>query len=75
MADGGMASMCFFITYMKQIVGSVAVIAIFVWVMGYFEKKAVLADIGQYVVLGCMIAAMAGWFVSQAGLVPPSCSA
>jgi ABC-type proline/glycine betaine transport system permease subunit len=68
-----MSGFCFILNYFKQIVGAVAVLAIFAWVLGYFNKKSELSEIGQYIILGCVIAVAAFALVTKTGLIPPSC--
>ncbi|MCP3023783.1 MULTISPECIES: hypothetical protein [Cupriavidus] len=73
-ASGGMQAFCFLINYFKQIVGAIAVLAIFLWVIGYFNKQAHLSELGQYIFLGCVIAVAAYTLVAATGLIPPACS-
>lgn len=73
-SSGGMQAFCFIINYFKQIVGAIAVLSIMIWVIGYFNKQAQLSELGQYIFLGCVIAASAYVFVTATGLIPPACS-
>lgn len=78
-ASGGGAGtaatgLCQIATWLKEIVTGAAIIAVMIFVTNsFFIKSSVVGDIIMYVIIGCAIASVATYIITQAGLTS-SCS-
>lgn len=64
-----MGGFCTFITWVKNIIGACAVLAILMYVINsFFSKNALFGEIIQNVLIGCLVAVAAVFLVTSTGL-------
>jgi hypothetical protein len=68
------SGLCMLVSYYKMFLGVVAMLAVLFYVgNSFFGKSALVAEIAQNVLIGCVVATLAGALVSATGLTA-SCS-
>lgn len=66
--------LCKLVSFIKSIIGTVAVLAILLYVINsFFGKSALIGEIIEKVLIGCVVAVGATFLVTKTGLVV-SCS-
>jgi hypothetical protein len=67
-------ALCTLVTYYKSFLAVVALLAVLFYVgNSFFGKSALVAEIAQNVLIGCVVATLAGALISATGLAPASC--
>lgn len=67
--------MCYLITFVKGIIGGTAILAILLFVINsFFGKSALVGEIIEKVLIGCVVAGVAAAIVASTGLTPPTCA-
>ena len=73
-ANANTAGLCFLLTFIKAMIGTVAVLAILLYVINsFFGKSALIGEIIEKVLIGCVIAVGATFIVNSTGVVASSC--
>lgn len=73
-AGGAASGLCQVAGWLKEVVAGAAIIAVMIFVINsFFVKSSVVGDIIMYVIIGCAIASVASFLISQTGLTT-SCS-
>lgn len=68
------SALCTLVTYYKSFLAVVALLAVLFYVgNSFFGKSALVAEIAQNVLIGCVVATLAGALIAATGLAPASC--
>jgi hypothetical protein len=68
------SALCTLVTYYKSFLAVVALLAVLFYVgNSFFGKSALVAEIAQNVLIGCVVATLAGALISATGLASSSC--
>lgn len=73
-ATGGGGGMCTMITWLRNIVGGAAVLAVMLLVINsFFGKSALIGEIIEKVLIGCIVIGAFGAILQSTGVTPPAC--
>lgn len=69
------AGLCYLMTFIKAIIGTVAILAILLYVINsFFGKSALIGEIIEKVLIGCVVAVGASFIVNSTGVVASTCT-
>lgn len=74
-AQANNAGLCYLVTFIKAIIGTVAVLAVLTLVINsFFGKSALIGEIVEKVLIGCVVAVGATFLIQSTGLPAGSCN-